>query len=304
MSGKYLYLLILFCSLGHLHKVMALDYRPVSMQRDVEYSSNGEKKIHGVLKLFESSSNKAIDFEYDFYAPADRPSDRLVVITPNIDGATPLEYFLKDYLVNRGFSVLIAYALEMNFTYDSTTAAQFERESVRAQMGTTRLIEELGRTESFDKQSIGLLGASLGGIRSAILFGLDDRFKAMFIAVAGADFPSIYANSTNSVLRPIRAAHMEYLGLRNTSSYERYLRARLKLDPSLVIKSPNLENVAMVIAENDRIVPTYNQWQLWTLIKNTGVHPKTYISESGHVRGALHLLRYRSDIVQWFKDRL
>lgn len=279
-------------------------YQPVGQEHEISYNQSGRKKVHGVLKLYEAATEKTVSFEYKFFAPAHESRGKLIVITPNIEGATPLEFLLKDYLVKRGFSVLIPYALPLDFTFDATTAQQFERASERAFAGTTALIDLLSQTEDFDTSSIGLMGASLGGIRSSILFGLDTRFRAMFVAVAGADFPSLYANSQNSHIRPLREAHMRSLGMTRTSSYENYLRARLTLDPSVVVQSPYLSNVAMVIAEDDKIVPTYNQWQLWRLIKASGVHPKTYISETGHVQGALHLLRYRQIIHNWFVKKL
>lgn len=282
------------------------DYLLTGSKTDISYNDAGEKHLEGHLELFETKTGETIEFQFDYYAPTPdlEATDKLVVITPTIEGATPLEYLLKDYLQNRGFHVLIPRALPLVFTYDSTTVAQFERASVRARVGTTRIINFLGKTEHFDGKSIGLLGASLGGIRSSILFGLDSRFKAMFVAVAGADFPSIYANSQNSILRPIRAGHMRYLGMYDEAKYENYLRGKLELDPYMVVRSKYLQNVAMVIAEDDKIVPTYNQWQLWSAIKAQGIHPKTFISDSGHIQGALHLLRYRADIVEWFKVRL
>lgn len=279
-------------------------YRPIGQEHEISYNQSGRKEIHGVLKLYENQTGQTIDFEYKFFAPASESLGKLIVITPNIEGATPLEFFLKDYLVKRGFSVLIPYALPLDFTFDATTTEQFERASERAFAGTTSLIDLLTQTEDFDATAVGLVGASLGGIRSSILFGLDSRFRAMFIAVAGADFPSIYANSQNSHIRPLREKHMRSLGMTRTSRYEAYLRARLTLDPAMVVQSDYLTNVAMIVAEDDKIVPTYNQWRLWSLIKAAGVHPKTYISESGHVQGALHLLRYRKIINDWFVKKL
>lgn len=285
-----------------------MDYLFAGERSEVIYNNSGEKHIEGFLSLFEIQTGETIEFQYDYYAPTPTPGkqkgDKLVIITPTIEGATPLEYFLKDYLQNRGFHVLIPRSLPLVFTYDDTTVLQFERASIRARVGTTSIVNHLARTESFDEKSIGLLGASLGGIRSSILFGLDPRFRAMFIAVAGADFPSIYATSENSVLKPIRGEHMDYLGLSSQKSYENFLRGKLILDPYMVTKSSYLANVAMVIADDDKIVPTYNQWQLWSAIKAAGIHPKTYISDSGHVQGALHLIRYRNNIVEWFKERL
>ncbi len=282
------------------------DYAFANEESEVKYSNSGEKHVEGHLDLFEATTGEIIEFHYDYYAPApsEFASSKLVVITPTIEGATPLELLLKDYLQNRGFHVLIPRALPLEFTFNESTVTQFERASVRALVGTTRLVNFLSQSENFDATSMGLLGASLGGIRSSILFGLDSRFKAMFIAVAGADFPSIYANSSNNNLRPIRTSHMEYLGLSNPRDYENFLRGKLELDPYLITQSSYLQNVAMVIADDDSVVPTYNQWQLWSTIKAAGVHPKTFISDSGHIQGVLHLLRYRSDIVEWFKARL
>lgn len=282
----------------------------VSEQSDFSFNNAGEKHVNGSLSLLEKSTDQVIEYQYDYYAPAPasdpahETGNKLVIITPTIEGATPLEFLLKDYLQNRGFHVLIPRSLPLVFNYDETTFEQFETFSVRSHIGTSSILNILAGRESFDAKSIGLLGASLGGIRSSILFGLDSRFKAMFVAVAGADFPSLYAYSDNSVLRPIRKEHMKYLGVTLQSEYEELLRDHLVIDPKMITHSPYLANVAMVISDDDDVVPTYNQWQLWSTIKAQGVHPKTFITQSGHVQGALHLLRYRSIIAEWFKERL
>lgn len=310
MVLKSLILVIVFLSLP----TFAFDY-PVSLAsydalytslyetRDVEVDEEGFRKISGALFFKENPTGKPLKFTYDYYSPGEN-NGKTIILSPNIEGTTVLERWLRDYLTNRGYNILIPYALPIEFAFGPRTPEEFELWNIQAIVGTRAIVKSLLATQVFDEENMGLLGASLGGIRSSILFGLDHRFKAAFVAVAGADFPSLYANTKNTVLRPIREAHMQYLGLRQQRNYENYLRGFLKLDTSIIKQSPYLKNYAMVIADKDTVVPAANQWRLWQSIKNTGVHPKTYISDTEHILGALQLLRYRFEIFEWFETRL
>ena len=148
---------LLFILLSLISFQIAASYTPLSHEVEVSHNSSDVKKQHGILKLYESETKESLDFEYDFYAPTYESKNKLIVITPTIEGATPLEYLLKDYLVRNGFEVLIPYARPFDFTYGPTTTAQFERASVRARVGTLEIIRALSAQESFDENSIGFV---------------------------------------------------------------------------------------------------------------------------------------------------
>ena len=257
----------------------------------------------GRLNLYEKETDQDLEVEFAFYSPVNH-NEKLIVITPNIDGITPLENRLRNVLMENNYTVLIIKSLPIELEFDETTCDQMERLTIRAIVSTRRAIEFLSQTNRFHMDSMGLLGASLGGIRSSILFGLDHRFKSIFVAVAGSDFPSLYATSLNTVIAPLRRDHMAYMEMTDPKDYENYLRENLYLDPSMAVKSPHLENFHMLISDDDNVVPTWNQWNLWREIRDAGVHPRTYQTDYTHVPAALKMLMYTDDMLRLFDRTL
>jgi hypothetical protein len=259
--------------------------------------------FEGSLVLSELASQESLRFKYRLYQ-SKTPINRLIVLTPNIEGVTILERRLAHRLAKEGFHVLVPFARAEQFPFDEETSAKIERTFERAMAASLYMIEEIKSAVAFDSEQMGLAGASQGGIRSATLYGLDHRFKAIFIAVAGADLPSLYVETEIDQLVEFREAHMEGVDIVNLNEYEDYLRKTLRLDPFLIIENPRLDGIAMIIAQEDDIVPTSNQWKLWSAIKNAGVHPKTFIKDVTHVTGALMLIRYEGVMVPWFLEKL
>ncbi|GAB4417195.1 MAG: hypothetical protein OHK0056_26020 [Bacteriovoracaceae bacterium] len=259
----------------------------------------------GTLVLRENESQELIFFKFRFYLPHKLVRKNLIVLTPNIAGLTILEKRLAHTLSSNGHPVLVPFDREEKLAFDHETAIKMERIVRRAMAGTFHMINNIkSQFPAINTEQMGVVGASLGGIRSSILFGLDSRFKAAFISVAGADIPSLYGATQLEQLVTFREQHMLALNLTKIEDYVSYLRHFIYLEPSLIVKNPNLKGVAMVIAEKDTAVPTKNQWELFRVIKNQGVHPKTYILNSGHVRGAAELIVREKTVLEWLSLNL
>lgn len=280
-------------------------YQRLAFSQAVEEDKRDFQQWQGNLTLLEKESEEELRYQFLFYYPKDLTHSNLIVLTPNIEGVTILETEMAKYLVNKGFPVVVPIERAQNIVFDQGTAFRMERHIRRAMAGTFHIIEALkSRFPLINTQSMGVAGSSLGGIRSSILYGLDERFKAAFISVAGADIPLLYEVTQLESLVSFRDKHMEYLGLRDVSDYSAYLRKFLFLEPNIIINNPHLENVAMIISDNDEVVPTVNQWRLFSRIKEQGVHPKTYITKRGHLLAALELLFRRNRVLEWFQDKL
>lgn len=261
--------------------------------------------FEGQLELVESESSEIIHFKFRFYLPHKLIKPNLITLTPNIGGLTILEKRLAHTLSSHGYPVLVPFDRAEQLSFDQSTAYKMERIVRRAMAGTLHMIRELKNLKpSINTDQMGVVGASLGGIRSSILYGLDSRFKTAFLSVAGADIPSLYGLTQLEQLVEFRRRHMAALGLTQNENYTEYLRDFIFLEPSLIKNSPHLDGVALIIAEKDTTVPTLNQWKLFSVIKQQGVHPKTYVLDSGHVRGALELIRREQTMLQWLEHHL
>ena len=259
----------------------------------------------GKIKLQEEQDQaSAFKFSYLYYEPKNDIKNRLIVVTPNIRGLTIVEKRMAHKLSKRGYHVLIPMTEILFDTIDENTFLAMENLHYYCLSLTVKLIDHFHTRDDFDRERIGLVGASLGGIRSSMLMGADNRFRAMFISVAGSDLPTIYSQSQHEKLIDIRRRHMNFLGLDKEEDYEKALRENLTLDPNILNQSPYLDNIAMIIANDDKIVPAVNQWELWKSIKESGYRPKTYEKDCTHVVGALWLIRYENRVVDWMNERL
>jgi dienelactone hydrolase len=259
----------------------------------------------GLITLNEYPSYEDLTFYFLFYKPKSNDLKPLIVLTPNINGVTILERRLAHHLCKNGYPVLVPLDRYEKFTFDKETVLKIERKERRALASTLLTIRSLKRKLPYlNTQKMGLVGASLGGIRSSMLYGFDDRFQAIFIAVAGGDLPSLYRETKLEQLVDFRCSHMRALGFTDTQEYEQHLRDYLFLDPNQVVKNPRLGNVAMVIADRDTTVPAINQWILWKKIKAKGIHPKTFILDKSHVRGAVELIVKKKFMLNWFARKL
>lgn len=238
-------------------------------------------------------TQEVLTFDYLFYMPKNLKKANLIVVTPTIGGVSFFEKTIAKRLANAGYPVLIPIERKrVNAAlYDDFTFVRMERHVRRAMAASFHEIAVL--KEEFPEikiASMGAVGASLGGIRSSILLSLSNNFKAAFIAVAGGDIASIYKDTQLEELVTFREEHMEYLGVESKTLYTDLMRAEFFLDPMNIIRNENLKNVAMTISNNDNTVSTQSQWNLFTAIKEAGVHPKTFITEGGHGIGAASLL--------------
>ncbi len=267
-------------------------------------SNEGDYEGNGVLRYQNESLESVINFQFKFHKATQNVKNKLIVLTPNILGETILERAMAQFLQESGYHVLIPITEVRLDIVDENSFGRIEDINRSSLKLTNLLIDYTHQFFEFDRDRIGLVGVSLGGIRSSMLLGSDDRFKVMFIAVAGSDMPSIYAYSEHRIIIDIRERHMEFLGLETQKEYEEILRKNIHLDSSIVANSKHLNNVAMIIANKDTSVPTINQWKLWSMIYQTGHEPKLYTFQMGHRPAAVQIYRLKDDVLAWMDERL
>ncbi len=272
-----------------------------------------EIKVHEIktkkhYSFYEESGTTSVDErEVDFGAliyKSHKPLNRLIIITPNIRGVTVLERRLAHYLSKRGFHVIVPILENKLMEQEKFTFKAIDNSQRDFLYVTRALVDHYLKRMSYDEEKIGLTGVSLGGIRSSLLLGSDDIFRAMYISVAGAELPEIYATSQHEFVKELRRRHMKNLDVDSIQEYQSLLDNHLSVDVDRVVNSPYLENVAMIIADEDKIVPSVNQWKLWKTLKEAGHQPKTIIKDCEHIMGALYLLRYQKEVYMWLKERL
>ncbi len=235
--------------------------------------------------------------EADFYHPRKKPI-ATIILFPTISGVGPIEILTARYFSRQGFLVIVPLPFlgEVDKKNPDTERLNFDFD--RPSVVALKLIERSEKMYSLSKQlPVFALGSSQGGIRTVGLTAFSSRIKAAWFAVAGGDFPYIYARSEVDGIMKFRKTHMDILGLSNIDQYEDYLRSNLTQDPLYSCAKINVP-IIQVIALKDTKVPTKTQLALEAACPDH----KVYRINAGHVSGSASILLMRSEIRKFFMN--
>lgn len=135
---------------------------------------------------------------------------------------------------------------------------------------------------------------SLGGIRTALVTGVDLRIKKSIIIVGGGNIPQILTSSQQSIIENYRSIRMGLEGFQKKRNFENYLKEHILLDPLVFAQRRSRNDIFMMIGNYDSSVPTDTQYQLWESFNR----PNKIIIHAGHV---LTAIRYRLYLYQFKK---
>lgn len=137
-----------------------------------------------------------------------------------------------------------------------------------------RSVDYLETRPEIDKQKIGYVGGSMGGILGATFVGLETRIRAAALLVAGGNMSLMIRESQHYTMPAIRS-HLEAQGI----SYEQLQELMDLVDPINFIGSFSPRPVVFHLGRYDRIVPAEAGEQLYRATKE----PKSvYWYDSGH----------------------
>ncbi len=156
----------------------------------------------------------------------------VVIIVPTIRGTQEyLEPQVARSLCLAGFGSIIA---DVNDIRDPKVYPAWGTENVtnrKAIIALETVVDFAQGIPQFDRNKIGALGLSLGGITTAMWAGLDSRLKASVIIVGGGNFPFILSHSDEPNVVDLREKRMAVTGLKSIDDYESVLRSNVTLDP-------------------------------------------------------------------------
>lgn len=153
-----------------------------------------------------------------------------------------------------------------------------------------RTLDWIETRPELDKSKIGLAGTSLGGIVSALAFGIDHRIRLGSFVLAGADLAGILWNSSRVVSQREE--------MRRNGYTEEKLRAALTTIEPLTYLKPEVDRPSLVIAASlDTIVPPENAKKLIGGL----YEPNVVWMETGHFGGALVRSRIVRTVARFFE---
>lgn len=224
-----------------------------------------------------------VSHNFLYYETKRSPSKKapLVIIYPGIGGTTYFEKYLASYYASHGVSVVIShYINDVKLHYIS---------NIRSEMLTNlsvgfSLVGFFSTLPRIDANRISIQGVSYGGIRGAYHTALDKRIKSATLMVAGAPFEEILAFSDLETVTEIREQQMLHANITDSGEYLNRLKEEV-IPISDFICQRKSEEFFLVISDDDRWVPSENQWQLWDMLGK----PEYERSDLGHIGTPLWL---------------
>ncbi len=160
------------------------------------------------------------------------------------------------------------------------------------------VIDWIATQEKLDSEKIGVFGASMGGIKAALLTALDSRIKASVIALAGGDLPYILLHSKEKgVVRKITQLMRERT--LNEKDMYAWLKTTIETDPILFAKYIDARKVLLVRTIFDKIVPTVKQRELWSAIGR----PERIDILAGHYTSVAYIFYVQRASLSFFRKK-
>jgi len=208
---NFLFLFLFFLSVKEVKGFAEVDFYAYPKGK-IDYKERllTEKKDFRVYQLFYPS---CIDTGYkdnyiylEYYQPKKETKSPLILILPHLSGESiQIERFFAHRFAQNGFACLI---LETGLQRDWQKAKKWLKEEIKRE-GMIRLIplfrqivieaqralDIFEEKEEIDREKIGILGISLGGIVSPIVAGIDKRIKAGVYLLGGGNIVKLIKKS-------------------------------------------------------------------------------------------------------------
>jgi hypothetical protein len=238
----------------------------------------------GVLTVEEGGSKRDIAFEY--VEPEGSGPHPLVVVNSILIGNYELEGLLMRYLAEFGYATMLVHRPGRWFEAEDTPRdlAADMRQTVVDQR---YLLDHLLATRPIDGARIAATGVCTGGTSSLVLKAADDRIGPVFAIVPPSNMAEVIPATTLYAPRRFVRANLERLGEQNgepgnmdeaEARLLELLATEIRADPMRLLAnlpplfgpdSPRGEQIKLVIATADKVVPARLQRELWAA---TGQH--------------------------------
>ena len=233
----------------------------------------------------------------EYYLPKGEGLFPLILISPILGGKYRIERSLADFLVKHGFAVVIVHRKPLRLLPDEDLQ-QMEDYLRASVIRLRRALDWVETQKEIDKERIGTLGISLGGILNVVLAGVDKRVKTHVIAMAGGNLADVICYTHEKAVKRYRNQFMKRKGL-TLDELREQLRSTIVTDPMSYAHEVGTDNTLLFVAWFDMIIGRKYSRKLAKALGN----PETYYFPLGHYSSLLTIPFVRVRALRFFEKR-
>lgn len=268
-----------------------VDYRVTGVKTNRAYSV---QRVSFDIQGSTIPGNKVVDLDY--FLPRGEGPWPVIMILPVSGGSYELENHFSKYFAKRGFAAVLVHRERVPKKDEFVEILDpMLRQTVR---NNRRVVDWIETRPELDAGRIGVFGASLGGIKGALLTPLEPRIHTAVLGLLGGDLPYVMAHSNEPGVKRRRKALMEQRHL-SVDELEAYLRTLITFDPMRLAPYVDHERVLLVLAKYDRTVPYAKGKELREKMGN----PETVLVPAGHYTALLYLPHIQKSAYKFFRRR-
>lgn len=247
--------------------------------------------ILGTLHAKECFSEKRHFSQDDFFVETrfypTHHSGKTILILPPTGGTNIIDRSYARLLCSKGFNVHILQKHTGNDEY-SLDLDIHKRFYARVQRAVDVILKEIPA-----KDSVGILGTSVGALHAAIAAGRVDRISRALIITGAADIAATIVDSDQGAMRDARAKRNQMFGFKTRDEYYHELKKHIELDPLNYESKFPLKKISLVIAKKDTTVPIENQ----ILLKNVARPARILEMNNDHYWAIVKTWLFHGDFV-------
>jgi len=222
---------------------------------------------------------------FDYKTKPEKSINRTVIIFPPTGGVTYLEKSYAKNLCKKGANVKVlnGWSGQNRKTLDLTLHQDLHSKAMKA---FSMVLDTIG-----EKQTISVMGTSLGGLYSSVAANKFDRINNIVVVAAGTPIPEVIAHSEHESMKTLRNKRYKQSPYNSRDEYAKAISDVFFLDPQDLPPKYKDKKLAMVILKDDLAVPTKYQQNL----KNYWLPEKTIYLDSNHIWGIIKTWLFHSD---------
>lgn len=219
--------------------------------------------------------------------PGPRPT---VVVFPPFSGTKTIDAWTAVQFAKRGYNAIIIVPSE-SLTDAARPLDRTDDLLIRESIAGRIAIDLLETFPEADTKRIYATGISMGGIRTALFFGVERRVRKASEIVGGGDLAGIIADTHFSMLKKVRDARMQIEGIATLPEFRAYMQRVMTVDPVDFGCLREPEDLLMMMGDGDVFVPDVYQNKLYDAFSRPleGRFPAVVRSGKGHLLTAAEL---------------